>query len=344
MLDPKITVLLCTVRPDRGYVEHPEWHTLGKVIADLSLQTFKDFELLVVDGLWGNRDGLGVTDRIPTNLAQGTLVEPFIRWQADSRARGEFSDLRAGWLPPRDTLWTLNHKVAICAYRNTGLIHARGELVVNLDDCCELPPNYLESFWYAWSKHKVCLAATWPESGDSRPAGVVTGPGQVYGFGSYPLEAAVAVNGYDEAYDGGQGLEDADWSTRLYNAGVKMALARFPGFLIHAQSAHDPRVIDPKEPIVKCCNLSWDLQRNSLWTRIVNTPEMWSGSGGKARLQRLLGPCFLLRAGRCGFHSYNNTCPYLEAGFADRLHPLAAKLFEEPPIFDLATSRREVVK
>lgn len=36
---------MITVRPDAAYLEHPEWHVLGKVVEDLNKQTFKDFEL-----------------------------------------------------------------------------------------------------------------------------------------------------------------------------------------------------------------------------------------------------------------------------------------------------------
>jgi len=46
-MTPKITVLLCTVRDDQGYQDHPEWHTIGKVVEDLSRQTFQDFDIIL---------------------------------------------------------------------------------------------------------------------------------------------------------------------------------------------------------------------------------------------------------------------------------------------------------
>lgn len=129
---PKISVLLCTARPPQSYIEHPEWDCLGKIVDDLSKQTFKDFELIIVDGLHAHREA-------------------------------PKADFPIYHIPPRETLWTRNKKVAICAYRNTGLAIARGELVVNLDDCCELGPEHLACYWRAWSVHNICLAACWPE-------------------------------------------------------------------------------------------------------------------------------------------------------------------------------------
>lgn len=330
-MNPKITVLLCTVRPDNGYIEHPEWGTRSKICDDLEVQTFKDFELIIVDGV-PRENGKDLWC-----LKNGALV-----WR----------------IPPRDTLWTRNHKVAICAYRNTGLIHARGELVVNLDDCCELPPRYLEAFWHAWNKYKTCLAMTWPESGDWRTpgrvhappgAGVSGRPGDwrppIYGFGSYPLATALDLNGYDEAYDGGQGLEDADWSLRLYRAGVKFVLFHIPGFRIHAQSGHDPRAIDSDKPLEKCCNPAFWVQQQLRNTQVANTAACWGYDSLDAPYgfrEKLVGPCELLNDNdTCKFHNGLNPCAYLSLGFPRERTAMAEAFLREPPIFDLKELRKE---
>ena len=306
MATPKISVLLCTVRPGNAYVNHPEWHVLQKVIDDLERQTFLDFELVVVDGLAGQRDqAWKLTANIPITH-----------------------------IPPTPSFWTEHRKVAICRYRNTGIAHCRGELIVNLDDCCELPPYYLEMFWHAWKNHGTCLSPLWHESGDSRPKGDVQGVPQVrhqlhadlyevrpnppvFGFGSYPREVALWLNGYNEWFDGSQALEDFDWSTRLLKRGVKMHLAPVPGFKIHAQSPHDPRVIDPDEPLVKCCNQSWWAARVKRGVNIAN--HTWP----EGVCEELVGPCFLLDGGRCRHHMGQHPCGYLETGFADERHELA---------------------
>lgn len=311
MTMPAITVLLCTVRPDKGYLEKPNWHILGKVVDDLNKQTFRDFELIVVDGV-PQRPG-------------------------DPMGHAKFDCKR---VPPRDTLWTRNRKVAISTYRNTGLSHARGELVVNLDDCCELPEIFLEVYARAWEKYRVCAAMTWPESGDCRSIGRVDRPGSIFGFGSYPLVTALDLNGYDEAYDGGQGLEDVDWSTRCFMHGVQQALVRVPGFLIHPQTAHDPMAIDLKQPFVKCCNSAWQAQRVKRSVMVANVKELWE----HGEVGSLVGPCkYLARDGTCDHHGNVRACAYMGRGWVEEFHPLCAKFLEEEnwPVIDLAAEREK---
>ena len=310
MTAPAVSLILCTVRPSHAYANHPEWDCLGKVIEGLAAQVgAPPFELVIVDGLYGSRP---------------------------SRVLAHRFDVRH--LPPRaGSPWVRMHKVAICAARNTGIAAARGELIVNLDDCCVLPPNFVATYWRAWTEKRTALGMIWPHLGDSRPEGYVDRPGAVYGFGSYPRALALELNGYDEAYDGAQGLEDCDWSTRLFNAGLKQALVRLPGFDIEPQTAHSPLAIDPERPIVKCCNCAWQMQRVSRQVQVANTRDLWVESSLKA----LVGPCKHLRGAMCGHHHFLNRCPFLEKGFATGLDPEAAVVFDEPPVLDLAALTEE---
>jgi hypothetical protein len=290
-----ISVLLATVRTFGAYRDQPEWHAIGKIVDDLGQQTFKDFELIVVDGSYE---------------------------QHKSYVAGLKHDFPLVHVPPKENIWTRNHKVAICTFRNTGIAKARGDLIVNLDDCCTLPKIYLEAFARGW-EYKVCAAMTWPERGDWRHPQLVTRPGIIYGFGSYPREAALELNGYDEAFDGAQGLEDADWSTRLFHLGVKSALISLPGFDILPQSGHD---LD----IVKCCNAAWQGQRVMRQVRRANVKELWTPEmlalvGG--------GPCQLLKNGTCAHHG--QPCAYLERSWVHERHPLVEEWMREPPVFDL---------
>jgi hypothetical protein len=321
---PKISVILCTVRGDHGYADFPAWSTIGKIIADLAVQTFRDFELIIVDGLHGVR-------QLP--LAVGVDYSFFVKW-----------------VPPRKTLWTEAKKVAISTYRNTGLTYARGELIVNLDDCCVLPPIYLEVLWTLYKDRGVCGALTWPEQRDMRLRaklrmqgdGRVTQPGEVYGFGSFPLEMALDLNGYDEAYDGSQALEDIDWSTRLFHSGLRQVLVEIPGFGIPHQTPHDPRAIDLAESIVRCCNMSWQTQRVRRRVRRANVPEIWEDHDAR---RSLIGPClFLLPNGMCGHHGGRQECGYKDRAWVLGGHPLANRLLDEPPVFDLAAARKEVLR
>jgi len=357
-MKPKVTINLNTVRPDAAYEGRPDWHVIGTVLEDLSKQTYQDFELIVVDGVPAEKR------RWPHNARD--VPFPLQR------------------VTPLDNLWTRNKKVAISTFRNTALSLARGELIINLDDCCRLPPEYVEVFAAAYFNHGICLAATWPENGDMRPQGlggteaataIMQGklwlsrnpapPDGVYGFGSYPTKAAVKINGYSQAYDGRMYLEDADYSARLAAIGVKVHLAYIPGFKQGEwkpdpdkppewhQSRHDPRAIDPVDGgIVGCCNCAWQTQRVERNIVVANLAEDWTPEW----IEKLLGPCQYLRAGNnfCMHHLRHGNevvCDYLtnkmfkdEKGemqsFATHRHPLAAKLFEEPPVFDLAKARK----
>ncbi len=370
---PKISLIMNTVRPDAAYEGASDWHVISTVLEDLSKQTFKDFEFLVVDGVREREVGM--------------------------RLEG----LRARRVPPLDNLWTRNRKCAISSYANAGLVHARGELVVRIDDCARLPPMYLEAFWAAYKVHGICLTATWPEAGDDRPMayggmdaqrviaygrGVppagdggtnlwiskVPLPGdRVYGFGSFPLEAALKLNGYDHMFDGSCYLEDTDFSMRLAKLGIKRHAMYIPGFrqgksadfdeVKWAQSLHHPDAVDPEDGgICKCCNIAWRLQRIDGDSTVVNTPEDWT----KEQVDRLLeAPCPQLREAdaKCGHHHFVHDCAYLREklfkipgrissesqpynreetqSFALAPHPLALQLYEDPPVVDLREERRK---
>lgn len=343
-MNPKITVLMITVRPDAAYLEHPELTLFGKLIDDLNAQTFKDFELVVVDGMYQQETVDGPINDLRFPAGEGL----------DVLRKANFPYHRR---PPRPNLWTRNRKCCISNYRNTGLAAAHGELVINIDDVHDMPPIYLELFWRAWSEKQICLSATWPHNDDQRiPRNDISNPdrvyvqkypamrGQVFGYGSYPLEMALQLNGYDEAYDGGMYIEDIDWSCRLHDAGLKMHFAYIPGFRLHTQSRHDGTVIDLSRPVVKCCNAAY--QTNQVWRTCstVNTPELWT----KETLNRLLGPCYYMGANHMCMHWGGRLlCEYVKDQYLDEhgnsfaleRDELAARIFEEPPVRDIRKER-----
>jgi hypothetical protein len=288
----------------------------------LDAQTLRPdmFELIIVDGLHRHR-----ADEV-ADLARSRRY-------------------RVVHVPPRDTLWTRNRKVAICTFRNTGIAVARGELVVNLDDIVHLPDRYLSGFARAWTYHGTCLAATWRDNGDVRlRMGEVARdalPGEVYGFGSYPVDLAVRLGGYDEAFDGAQGLEDGAWSHRLYRAGLPSKLVWVDGFRLHPQNGHDARAIDSEEPVVKCCNAAWQVEVRERNVLVANHPDLWSGVDGHVALERLVGPCrfFMPADNRCMHH--NLECAFLKKRWPFERHPLAQQFISEPPIVDLLEERKK---
>lgn len=339
MQRPLISFLYCTVRPEFNcYLEHPEWSNLGRLIEMLDAQTFKDFELIVVDGLHEKR----------------FMWEPAMDIDVvlPDHAR---ADLEKDWFPPARTFplvhvppsrhspWVQRRKVAISAFRNTGLAYAAGELVVNLDDCVTLPTNYAAAFAAAWRNDRTCLAMCWP--GDGRRPGRVEGPGRVFGFGSYPLDVAVQLNGYNEAFDGAQGLEDMEWSTRLHRAGVRQALISLPGFVIEPQARHSADAINLAEPVVKCCNVAWHVCQVEASLQTTGLAHFWGAPGDMTteqarRRQLLTSPCALLNADdSCQHHGGRNKCAYLGWARQRREDVFDVLMSDLNPVINLAGMR-----
>ncbi len=307
---PLISVLLCTVRDDYAFSEHADWTLFDHIKEELEKQTFKNFELVLVDGLRQYRE-------FPS------------------------CNFPVKHIAPMSNLWTDNKKVAISTYRNTGLLQASGELVVNMDDTFSLPEEWLQLYATLF-KSGINGVATWRDNGDTRlnTAGRFAKRGEVYGFGSYQLSIVKMLNGYDMAFDGSMYLEDVEFGCRLYDAGANMLLFWLPGFKLEAQSGHDSRAISTVEPIVKCCNPAWHLAQECIQAKILpNTTEYYT----KERIARLLAPCWLLNANNtCAHHNGNTQCAYIDSAlwkdeeilqsFANKSHPIALKLFENPPI------------
>ena len=114
----------------------------------------------------------------------------------------------------------------------------------------------------------------------------------------------------------------------------------------------DARAIDPDQPIVKCCNMAWQVERVERSVMEANRAGLWSD---RSVLERLVGPCVYLRQadGTCAHHRYLVACEYLKThffedgdgekrSFVTHRHPLAARFLETPPVFDLALARKEV--
>lgn len=117
MTSPKISVALVTKRPG------------GLDVAKYSLlqQTFKDFELLIVDELYRKRR------EVVERYFQGSGFD-FIHVDASKENH------------PRWKPWDFT---VIRSY-NLALVYARGELLMKIDDFWVLNPTALEATWKAW--------------------------------------------------------------------------------------------------------------------------------------------------------------------------------------------------
>lgn len=324
-IDRRVTVMLNTVRESDAAGNACPLRTLGD---QLAVQTFPagEMELVAVDG-----------------------VHP---WRSDALT-GVGYPFRTVHVLPRDTPMVRDRRCAISAYKNTAIIHARGELLITVDDCGVIGPEYVERTWLAWAERRECLSAFYVnQSGreaDSRtsclgvdgkcvgPLGGNFGNPPMYGFAAFPLEAALAVNGYDELFDGSQGLEDVDMGHRLQQAGYRVALDRTHTFSLINQGGWSPRIFgESPDPLVKCCNHTLLFQRGRRLVRANDVPwpdEYW---------KKISPRCHLLTVeNRCTYNGH--VCSYV-GKFSDRAHPGLTALREEQPIFDLAEWRNAKLK
>lgn len=146
---------------------------------------------------------------------------PLPRREVEHACRRTAGGVRA--VRPRATPWTRLGAFAPNAARNTGLVYARGDVVLGLDDCYELAPRTL------WRTAVLAGAGQYPAAllrqvdasvaYPPQPLGPVPAALHVGGVCAYPLAVAVAINGWDERFDGCSG-GDVDFTWRLRAAGV----------------------------------------------------------------------------------------------------------------------------
>lgn len=137
----------------------------------------------------------------------------------------------------------------ISAAKNTGIIHADGELLISCDDAEFFPPHLLATYWKHYQDghlmHALHRRMKTIETKDGMP--MIPVVGEVYtndhrwsrvnngpyvhehrsiAFAgtSFSLEDALKLNGYNERMDGCKSLEDCDFNTRLVMSGRKLVM------------------------------------------------------------------------------------------------------------------------
>jgi hypothetical protein len=327
-VDRLVTVMLNTVREDGA--QYKSHDVLRTVAEDIRRQTFdkSQLELVIVDGL-----------------------HPFRLHTFDEHDY----PFRIVHVPPRPTAMVRDRRCAISAYKNTAIAHARGELIITFDDCATVDPEFVERAWLAWSRDRMLLCAmfreihstpdiTIPEWGhDSRASVYLDSTGRcvggdnpmippMYGFAAFPLEAALALNGYDEYFDGAQGLEDVDMGIRLQKAGYRLVVdRRHIVFLLGPSPPWSPRLFDSGNHDVHCNQTTLRIQLDAGQVRA--NEHAWT----EAEWAKVAPRCYLLREdSRCSLDS--SACPHL-GRCADLEHPSLRKLREDLPVFDLAEIR-----
>lgn len=121
-----ISVILPTARGDYPIIGLPNVHMFQPTIDSLKIQTFKDFELIVIDALYHLRPKLFQgepfhSDKLPFHIKHVPI-------EHNARFNHAF--------------WMNNKRWNVCGTLNTGIIHAKGELLVRTDDCSEFDGDF----------------------------------------------------------------------------------------------------------------------------------------------------------------------------------------------------------
>jgi glycosyltransferase involved in cell wall biosynthesis len=233
-------------------------------------------------------------------------------------------------LRPRATPWTRQGAFAPNAARNTGLVYARGDVVVGLDDCYELSPRAL------WRTAQLAVAGLYPAAVLSQTdASVAYGPQPlgplgaeeiIGGICAYPRAVADELNGWDERFDGASG-GDVDFTLRLRLAGVRFVRHEDVAVVGHdhgARTAPHPRCLHIVGALAAARRTAERLRANEPWTPaelVAFDPRV------------------------CG--RLDRECQYtgFECKYPDPDEPAAARenrvQYESHPWFDLAAARRD---
>lgn len=319
---PLVSVVYITAREAHAFARHPGWDQYEVLTNTLAAQTFRDFECIV--------------------------VTPF---PEDTTALARLDQLTIA-VPPRDTPWRRARTRCSASARNAGLVHVRGQYTVCLDDCVEVPPDYLERV-VAWLDRGVGVATLSADADGRLIDGRLRGMGDydavlsrdtvALGLVAFPTELGLELNGWDEHFDGGYGMEDADFGARLAQAGLGVALDRHVYARLHDTTSLSPRAVaddsDPTDPVrsnVRCCNSAFALAREAGLLRANATPY------AREQIDRRLN-CFLLHGDRCGYWDDRAPCayPHLARGG----HPVARRIMVDeayPEVVDLDAERKRI--
>jgi glycosyltransferase involved in cell wall biosynthesis len=266
-----ISCILATAREPHPIIGLENVHVLQPTLRSLEKQSFRDFELIIVDALYP---------------AKREWIEKR-KWSFPIK-----------YVPPHPNhrFWLDKGFWGVSEMLNTGILYAEGELIVRLDDCSEIPDvNYLQKFWNAYQDGYFALAmhtryrggkqayyneeyrregydiareppsrkdillnffkegdpvrdTRWPTV--EKQGRMVAPPEWFYGFSSFSLEAALKVNGFNELFDGVKGQEDQDFGIRLSMAGYKNIFLLDKDLWV-IEHEHLPCVVKSPEPF-KC--------------------------------------------------------------------------------------------
>jgi hypothetical protein len=232
---PFFSVIVCTCRGDKPFKHKSDWHVLDKIVENLERQTFRDFELIIVDLCWEFR------------------MEWIDEWRNSTPEAQQFPVLH---IPDKSSVFRDLGLIRISTAKNTGLLYARGDCVIFSDDGQEWSENALEALrrWGENDAGATCrlhrdngrgpieIDSRWMAHGieGTLRTKVVRADGIGYFGGTLsmvPTARMLECNGWDEMFDGARQLEDSDMARRLGATGLKMALEGHPKCIEYAMNS-----------------------------------------------------------------------------------------------------------
>ncbi len=267
---PEISVIMATARNSYPIIGLSDVHIFEPTFRSLERQTFRDFELIIVDALY-----------------------PSKREWIEQRTWG----FPVKYVPPHPNhrYWIGRGLWGVCEQLNSALLYCEGELVVRLDDCSEIPDrDYLKKFWELYQSgyfpmamhvryhagkparvneeyfkegyearfaqmpeedRAMLLKRLYGEGGVVRDTrwptverrGRMTAPPEwFYGYSSFSLEAALKINGFNELFDGVKGQEDQDFGIRLDMAGYRDIFLLDKDLWVIEHEHYPPKVSSPQ--------------------------------------------------------------------------------------------------
>jgi len=314
---PKISVLLCTARGSHPIIGQPDRHVLEPTLTSLEKQSFKDFELVIIDSLYPEK-----RDWIDSHS-----------WSYPVKYRPVMEG---------HDFWLRRKRWNVAGALNSAIIHSDGHLLTRVDDCSEFDRDYLNRVWKAYGEgyfllgmhkryrygepakvdenyleegyeakysktlepksRKALLMRMYGRNGlvrDTRFPYVEAHGGRMtayenwyYGYSTMSMEAALKINGYDERFDGQKSQEDQDAGLRLQMAGYRnMFLLDVNHTVIEHEHLPIPEevVARDQKPIV--CNYAlYQLNKSKRWHR-ANSHKLSEEDLEYIRNETLQPPC-----------------------------------------------------
>ena len=277
---PAISILYITARDEYPMLDLPNVSHIKLFLDSLNRQTFRSFEVIIVDALYKMR-------REKIEKKETDYDFTLYSFPIKHIDPNEFS-----WALKKG-MWGLQDQI------NLGIIYSDGKLVLVYPDCCELKINdglhiywdwYMKGFfaqalfvYYKGGKpllvneaseigitHGSGMFKTLPEVNDyyktlisggyikdivrdtrwkfveDNTDGIgiyyLTGQ-QYYGFSSVSMEAALKLNGVDSNFDGQKALSDVEFGMRLERAGYKFVLDKNLWVIEHTHSGIPKEVL-----------------------------------------------------------------------------------------------------